>query len=210
MVQEIGRTSARMFNDVGMPQITAMLWTAEDLAAHREAGRLWVITGLDDCPAGFLITEMVDGCLHVEQVSVNPGSARRGLGRALLDHAAHQAAAAGVRAVTLTTFAQVPCNAPYYARCRSPAARRRRGHARAAGHPAPGSRVQLGPVAAGLHAPRPVNAPAAAPVGACSAPGCHAARPKTGAADGRTNRPSAYHPPYETAHQQPTRILRSA
>ncbi len=106
-----------MFNNVGMPQITGMLWTAEDLAARREAGRLWVITSSDDCPAGFLITEMVDGCVHVEQVSVDPGSARRGLGRALLDHAAQQAAAAGVRAVTLTTFAQVPWNAPYYARC---------------------------------------------------------------------------------------------
>jgi hypothetical protein len=61
-VQEIDRASARTFSDVGMPQITGMLWTAEDLAAYREAGRLWVITGLDDCPAGFLLTAMVDGC----------------------------------------------------------------------------------------------------------------------------------------------------
>jgi hypothetical protein len=76
-VQEIDQASARMFNDVGMPQIAGMLWTAEDLAAYREAGRLWVITGLDDCPAGFPNTEMVAGCFHVEQVSVDPGSARR-------------------------------------------------------------------------------------------------------------------------------------
>ncbi len=57
------------------------------------------------------------GCLHVEQVSVDPGNAHCGLGRALLDHAAQQAAAAGVPALTLTTFAHVPWNAPYYARC---------------------------------------------------------------------------------------------
>jgi len=37
---------------------------------------------------------MVDCCLHVEQVSVDPGSARRRLGRALLEHAASWAAAA--------------------------------------------------------------------------------------------------------------------
>jgi GNAT superfamily N-acetyltransferase len=55
--------------------------------------------------------------VHVEQVSVDPGSARGGLGRALLDRAAQQAAEAGVRALTLTTFAQVPWNAPYYTRC---------------------------------------------------------------------------------------------
>ena len=56
---------------------------------------------------------MVDGCLHVEQVSVHPDHARRGLGRALLD----QAAADGIAALTLTTFAHVPWNAPYYTRC---------------------------------------------------------------------------------------------
>jgi len=60
---------------------------------------------------------VVDGCLHVEQVSVDPGSARRGLGRALLDHAAEEAAAASVPALTLTTFADVPWNTPYYLRC---------------------------------------------------------------------------------------------
>ncbi len=60
---------------------------------------------------------MVDGCSHVEQVSVDPGSARRGLGRALLDFAAEQAAAVGLPAMTLTTFAEVPWNAPYYRRC---------------------------------------------------------------------------------------------
>jgi GNAT superfamily N-acetyltransferase len=60
---------------------------------------------------------VVDGCLYVEQVSVDPGRARRGLGRALLDHAAEQAVAAGIPAVTLTTFADVPWNAPYYLRC---------------------------------------------------------------------------------------------
>jgi hypothetical protein len=38
-------------------------------------------------------------------------------GRALFDYAAELAAAAGVPAVTLTTFAEVPWNAPYYLRC---------------------------------------------------------------------------------------------
>jgi hypothetical protein len=35
----------------------------------------------------------------------------------LLDRAAADAAAKGLRALTLTTFAEVPWNAPYYARC---------------------------------------------------------------------------------------------
>ncbi len=63
------------------------------------------------------MADLVDGCLQVEQVSVHPASARRGLGRRLLDHAASLAAADGRPALTLTTFADVPWNAPYYAGC---------------------------------------------------------------------------------------------
>lgn len=157
-VPEIDRASARMFNDIGRPEIGRLLWFPEALAACREEGRLWVITGADDRPAGFLISDMVDGCLHVAQVSVDPGSARRGLGRALLDHAAEQAAAADVPALTLTTFADVPWNAP------------RRGHPRAAGHPPARSNGRRGPVAAGVHAPRRLTSSAAAPQGAAGQP----------------------------------------
>jgi hypothetical protein len=70
VVQEIDRASARMFNDVGMPEISRLLWPLEALAVCRAAGWLWVITGCDDRPAGFLVTDVVDGCSHLEQVSV--------------------------------------------------------------------------------------------------------------------------------------------
>ncbi len=116
-VQQIDQAAGQMFNDVGMPEVSRLLWHFEALAACQQAGRLWVITEADDRPVGFLITDVIDGCLHIEQVSVDPGSARRGMGRALLDYAAERAAAADVPAVTLTTFAEVPWNAPYYLRC---------------------------------------------------------------------------------------------
>ncbi len=117
VVQQIDWAAGQMFDEVGRPEVCGMLWHAEALTACRDQGRLWVITGADDRPAGFLINDLVDGCVHVEQLSVDPGSARRGLGRALLDHAAERAAAVGLPALTLTTFADVPWNAPYYVRC---------------------------------------------------------------------------------------------
>jgi GNAT superfamily N-acetyltransferase len=49
-------------------------------------------------------------------VSVHPRAARRGVGRALLDHAAGAAAGEGLARLTLTTFTEVPWNAPYYER----------------------------------------------------------------------------------------------
>jgi GNAT superfamily N-acetyltransferase len=117
-VQAIDRAAMRMFCDIGMPEIAQYNpWPLGDLAARLQAGRLWVAAGQADAPVAFLIVSLVDSCLHVEQVSVDPGSARRRLGRTLLDHAADQASAAGLPALTLTTFADVPWNAPYYTRC---------------------------------------------------------------------------------------------
>ncbi|EST37093.1 hypothetical protein N566_14855, partial [Streptomycetaceae bacterium MP113-05] len=42
----------------------------------------------DGRPVAYVLLEPVDGCLHIEQVSVHPDRSRRGIGRALLDLAA--------------------------------------------------------------------------------------------------------------------------
>jgi GNAT superfamily N-acetyltransferase len=118
VLQGIDRAAGQMFAEIGMPEVADFEpWPVRELKAWLEAGRLWVVAGQADEPVAFLGASLVDGCVHIEQVSVNPGSARRGLGRALLEHAASQAAAAGIPALTLTTFAHVPWNAPNYARC---------------------------------------------------------------------------------------------
>jgi ribosomal protein S18 acetylase RimI-like enzyme len=118
VLRDIETAAGECFRDVGMPQI------ADDepfplgvLAGYQRAGRAWVAVDGTDRPIGYLLTDPVDGNVHVEQVSVHPDHARRGVGRSLLDHAAHRAAADGVRALTLTAFAEVPWNAPYYLRC---------------------------------------------------------------------------------------------
>jgi ribosomal protein S18 acetylase RimI-like enzyme len=64
---------------------------------------------------GFVWLAEVDGLAHIEELAVLPGRMRRGLGTALLDAACTWAATAGYRAVTLTTFADVAWNAPFYA-----------------------------------------------------------------------------------------------
>ncbi|MGN9914491.1 GNAT family N-acetyltransferase [Phytohabitans sp. LJ34] len=118
LLRDIERAAGEGFRDIGMPQI------ADDdplplttLAAYHQAGRAWVATDPTDVPVGYLIADVVDGNLHIEQVSVHPRRARRGIGRRLVDHLAAYATATGVPALTLTTFADVPWNAPYYTRC---------------------------------------------------------------------------------------------
>ena len=70
----------------------------------------------DDIAVAYLLVDVVDEAAHVEQVSVDPAFARRGLGRELIDTAASWAVQQGLDTMTLTTFAEVPWNAPYYAR----------------------------------------------------------------------------------------------
>jgi len=63
---------------------------------------------------GFVCLEVVDGAAHVDQVSVLPDYGRRGIGRALVETAIGWAAASGHDELTLTTYRDVPWNAPFY------------------------------------------------------------------------------------------------
>lgn len=118
VLQDIERAAGQCFRDIGMPEI------AEDeplplgeLARYHHTGLAWVMASDTDVPVAYLIADRLDGNLHVEQVSVHPDNAGRGIGRSLLDHLAAHATSEGVPALTLTTFTQVPWNAPYYVRC---------------------------------------------------------------------------------------------
>ncbi|MFG3341012.1 GNAT family N-acetyltransferase [Glycomyces sp. NPDC048151] len=117
LFQDIERAAGECFRDLGMAEIAddEPLGFAE-LAVFVRADLAWVAVE-DEHPVAYLIALPVDGALHIEQVSVHPEQARRGIGRALIDHAAARAATDGLDSLTLTTFTDVPWNAPYYARC---------------------------------------------------------------------------------------------
>ncbi|MFE2306886.1 GNAT family N-acetyltransferase [Streptomyces sp. NPDC059411] len=120
LLQDIERAAGECFRAIGMPEIADdEPLPLDELLGYRQAGLAWVAadgTGTGT-PVGYLVADRVDGNLHVEQVSVHPDSARRRIGRALLEHLAGRAAAESVPALTLTTFTDVPWNAPYYVRC---------------------------------------------------------------------------------------------
>ncbi|MFD3332167.1 GNAT family N-acetyltransferase [Streptomyces sp. NPDC058700] len=117
LLQDIERAAGEPFRMLGMAAI------ADDdplpldvLEAYRHAGRAWVAVDAADRPVGYLLADTVDGSAHIEQVSVHPAVARRGVGRGLIEHLAATAGARGLAALTLTTFTEVPWNAPYYTR----------------------------------------------------------------------------------------------
>jgi ribosomal protein S18 acetylase RimI-like enzyme len=80
----------------------------------------------DDLAVGYVIVDVLDEpgpghgsgrSAHIEQVSVDPRFAGRRVGARLVDHVAAEARRRGLDAVTLTTFRDVPWNAPYYEGC---------------------------------------------------------------------------------------------
>jgi GNAT superfamily N-acetyltransferase len=118
VLQDIERAAGCVFAAIGMQAIAEDAPPGlDELEAFRRAGGAWVAAEPGAAPFAYLVAMPVDGCLHIEQVSVHPDAARRGIGRALIEHAAAVAAAGGRPALTLTTFADVPWNAPYYERC---------------------------------------------------------------------------------------------
>ncbi|MET4096414.1 GNAT family N-acetyltransferase [Arthrobacter sp. UYCu712] len=88
----------------------------DDLAAYQREGRAWVATDSGDEPVAYILVEDVDRRAHIEQVTVHPLYARQGLGRSLIEEVARWAVARGLEGMTLTTFEEVPWNAPYYTR----------------------------------------------------------------------------------------------
>jgi GNAT superfamily N-acetyltransferase len=85
-------------------------------ASARERARAWRLLVVGRPVAGFAVLERVDGDVHLEQLSVHPSAMRRGIGAALLAATVPTARGAGARRVTLLTYADVPWNAPWYAR----------------------------------------------------------------------------------------------
>jgi GNAT superfamily N-acetyltransferase len=65
---------------------------------------------------GYVRIDDVDGSAHVRGPAVVPGSMRQGIGSELVEAACRWARANGYRAATVTTFAQVPWNAPFFRR----------------------------------------------------------------------------------------------
>lgn len=116
-VRAIEVAAASRFGGIGLPQIAA-LDPAElgEVLLRAWEGRLWVAADADDRPVAFALFGEIDGTLHIEELDVHPDHARRGLGAALIERLDTVARERGLPELTLSTFRDVPWNAPYYAR----------------------------------------------------------------------------------------------
>lgn len=114
-VRAIERASAQRF--VGLMDALAAdePSPAAVLAARIQAGGLVVALEGDDI-VGFVMFRPVETFAYVEQIDVLPACQGRRIGAGLLDVATDRARATGLAGLSLSTFRDVPWNAPYYRR----------------------------------------------------------------------------------------------
>jgi len=113
---QIERSAGRLFN-----QVDGLAWPtdADDLppAFHERliADRTcWLATERSAAVVGFISAEAFGRTLHIWELSVAEQWQRRGIGTRLIEHAIREARRRGMDDVTLTTFRNVPWNAPFY------------------------------------------------------------------------------------------------
>ena len=78
-----------------------------------EAGTVWVADA-GGVLCGFLAARVEGEEFHIVELSVRRSQQRRGVARALIERAALEARRLALSALTLTTFRDVPWNAPLY------------------------------------------------------------------------------------------------
>ena len=86
------------------------------LGSAMEQGLLWVALDGRGVPVGYALMELVDGHALLAQMDVHPDHGRQGLGTALIGRVVARVREMGLTALYLTTFTQVPWNAPFYGR----------------------------------------------------------------------------------------------
>jgi GNAT superfamily N-acetyltransferase len=113
----VERAAQALFAHVGMPELAdAPVLSLAEVEHYAAEGFVAVAEHARDGIVGFVVARPLGGAAHVQELDVHPDHGRQGLGRALLDHALDWARERGFDTATLSTFRDVPWNAPFYAR----------------------------------------------------------------------------------------------
>ena len=112
LIDAIETASDRLLEPFGLWPLPA----SKPDAKAREQARTFATLVVGRPPVGFARLEQVDGHTHMGQLSVLPEYGGLGLGRDLVEASCRLAEERGDGVITLTTFAEVPFNAPWYRR----------------------------------------------------------------------------------------------
>jgi len=117
-IQAMEIVAGERFRQIQDPRIArcadaSPYWTSGLEKASIEQ-RAWVAVDDTGSIIGFAVACVVDGEGHLDELAVAPAFGRRGVGRALVEQVVAWTISQGLASITLTTFRDVPWNAPYY------------------------------------------------------------------------------------------------
>jgi GNAT superfamily N-acetyltransferase len=116
-LEGVERAAQALFAHAGMPELAdAPVLSLAEVERYAADGFVAVAEHPRDGIVGFVVVRPLGGAAHVQELDVHPDHGRQGLGRALLHRALAWGRGAGFASATLSTFREVPWNAPFYAR----------------------------------------------------------------------------------------------
>jgi len=117
LLGEIEERANALFAGIGMPEIAeGEAMPPSFVRSFFHGGMVHVAVDAQDVPVGFALAHFIDGNAHLYEISVDPAYGKQGIGAKLLGSVFDWARRAGMAAVTLSTFGDVPWNAPFYER----------------------------------------------------------------------------------------------
>lgn len=114
-IRDLERASSRRFLGV-MDALAVDDPTPADVLARRLGADGLLAATIDGELAAFVMFRPLEDNSYIEQIDVDPRFQGRRIGAALIDAVAERAATAGLARLTLSTFRDIPWNAPYYRR----------------------------------------------------------------------------------------------
>lgn len=117
LLAEVERSAAQLFRSTDLESLAdGATLDPYILITIANAGYLWVATDRYNHPIGFLAGNYLSGNFHIIELSVAKSYQGRGIGSALMSTMVQQIRLEGYRSITLTTFKDLPWNAPWYAK----------------------------------------------------------------------------------------------
>ena len=115
-VAPLEQAAAEAYRTIGMDAIADDAPIPESvLLEAAEEQRFWVAVEYGMLKA-YLVGDFLPQSLHIDQVTVHPDASRRGLGALMIESVSADPRSKERGLITLTSFANVPWNAPYYER----------------------------------------------------------------------------------------------
>jgi GNAT superfamily N-acetyltransferase len=117
LLAQIERSAASLFLDTPYAFLASAEPLSIDFVRQRfQAGQVWVAADPNDTVVGFAITREIDGTIYLQEMDVDPEHGQKGIGSRLVETVIEWTRLQGYSAMSLSTFRDLPWNAPFYAK----------------------------------------------------------------------------------------------